>query len=552
MALDKDVYQALEDIVGPENITDEPAILDSYAFRWKSELANPKVGNYFLPKPVAVLMPGSTEEVQAIVKTCNRYKIKCKACSTGWYGLNAPCSEGTTVNLDMRRMDRILEIDEKNMLAVVEPYVIGATLQAEAMKVGLNTHIIGAGASCSPLASATSYGGLGPDTIFMGMSPQNLLALEWVTPTGDILRTGSLGSQVGWFCGEGPGPSIRGAFRGWFGALGGLGIFTKAALKLYPWPGPRVMPIEGTIPAYRAPLPENFKCYTLAFPTWEAYFDAYYKIYDAEIGYITHRQFIKFGEDLQAAMIKILSDSTKTLDDLEEMLETPEVQKLTQEMKYSFQIVLAGMTPRAIEYQEKALNEILAETGGTKVAAMLDPTIEKWSFLYLVRLPFKNLNFIFAGGFTGSFAEKGTPDFVRSYVEVAAAHKRKYIAKGAMVDDGGDAAMGPVAAVGGGGSCSLEQFILYDPSDTSALQLLREYYVDYLEKVRQMRLGPSEGGVPNLALVSKEERQRALSAVAQPAMYHWQRKIKEAFDPNDIGDTSFLYLEETGKEELQK
>ena len=42
-------------------------------------------------------------------------------------------------------MDRILEIDEKNMFAVIEPYVIGATLQAEVMKVGLNTHIIGAG-----------------------------------------------------------------------------------------------------------------------------------------------------------------------------------------------------------------------------------------------------------------------------------------------------------------------------------------------------------------------------------------------------------------------
>ena len=53
-------------------------------------------------------------------------------------------------------MDRILEIDEKNMFAVIEPYVIAATLQAEAMKVGLNCHMIGAGASCSPLAQLTS------------------------------------------------------------------------------------------------------------------------------------------------------------------------------------------------------------------------------------------------------------------------------------------------------------------------------------------------------------------------------------------------------------
>src|SRR4030042_6856290 len=96
----------------------------------------------------------------------------------------------------------------------MEPYVIGSTLQAEVMKVGLNTHMIGAGASCSPLASATSLMGMGADTIFMGQSTENLLAVEWVMPTGDILRTGSLGSGLGWFCGDGPGPSLRGIFRG--------------------------------------------------------------------------------------------------------------------------------------------------------------------------------------------------------------------------------------------------------------------------------------------------------------------------------------------------
>jgi len=132
-------------------------------------------------------------------------------------------SYDNTIQLDMMRMNRILEIDEKNMFAVVEPGVTYATLQAEAMKVGLNTHIIGAGASCSPLASATSYGGLGPDSLFMGTSNENMLGLEWVMPNGDIMKTGSLGSGAGWFCGEGPGPSIRGVVRGTSGAKGGMG-----------------------------------------------------------------------------------------------------------------------------------------------------------------------------------------------------------------------------------------------------------------------------------------------------------------------------------------
>ena len=64
-------------------------------------------------------MPGSTEEVQAIVRLCNQYKIKYKASSTFWSGQGYP-SDDDTIQLYMRRMDRILEIDEKNMYAVVD------------------------------------------------------------------------------------------------------------------------------------------------------------------------------------------------------------------------------------------------------------------------------------------------------------------------------------------------------------------------------------------------------------------------------------------------
>src|SRR4030066_658010 len=162
MALSRDAYRSLEDIVGPDNISDDPALLDSYAFQYLAETARPDQ-SHFMPRPVAALMPGTTEEIQAIVKTCNRYKIKVKPYSTGWYFFGAPQKDGDdTIQLDLRRMDRILEIDEKNMFAVVEPYVICATLQAELMKVGLNLNIIGAGASTSPLGNATSYSGPGP------------------------------------------------------------------------------------------------------------------------------------------------------------------------------------------------------------------------------------------------------------------------------------------------------------------------------------------------------------------------------------------------------
>lgn len=408
MALSREAYQALEKIVGPDNISDDPAILDSYAYQMNAELK--WHGSKFGIRPEAAIVPGSTEEVQAIVKTCNRYKIKAKPYSTGWGTYSDLRSEGT-IQLDMRRMNRILEIDEQNMFAVVEPYVVCAQLQAEAMKLGLNCHMIGAGASCSALA-VTTYGGPGPDTIFMGVGFENLLGLEWVMPSGDILRTGSLGSSLGWFCGEGPGPSLRGLARGGTGLEGGFGIFTKCAIKLSPWPGPAVMPVEGTAPAYNSPLPENFSAYTLAFPSWQAYADAYYQIYDAEIGYIAHKQFPQWGNELQAAIVKIVTDPTRQMYDLEELLKTPEIQKMTSEMRHSFQIVLAGMSPGDIAWQERALDEILAETGGWKVAEMSAPHMERWTLLYLVKMCFKGMNWITTGGFTDAFSIVGTPDIV--------------------------------------------------------------------------------------------------------------------------------------------
>lgn len=540
MALGRDVYRALEDIVGPDNVSDDPAILDSYAFQWVAELS--QRGSKFMPRPVAVLLPANAEEVQAIIRTCNRYRIKCKAYSTGWGPYAAPKVEGV-IQLDLRRMDRILEIDEKNMFAVVEPYVTGGQLQAEAMKFGLNTHMVGAGSSCSVLAACTSFLGPGADSIFMGHSSENLLAMEWVMPTGDILRTGSLGLGKGWFCGDGPGPSLRGIAKGRRGAWGGLGVFTKCAAKLSPWPGPTVMPVEGVTPAYYSRLPENIRAYTIAFPNWETYADAYYKIYDAEIGYIAHRQFNLLGEEVWPAYIMRFIDPTKTTDDLEELLRTPEIQELAEEGKRSFQIILAGMTTRDIEYQKKVLNEILAETGGKIVSKMAEPPMERFTLLYMIKLCFKEINMGLAGTYHGSFTQHGTPDFLVSVLHpVAEETLGKHQKGGLIADTGADAMMAAVSGLGGGGDCTFEQFCHFDPHDKESVMGALAYYADAGKAARERGM---HGGLEDAVReISKEELDNARRAAPQLAVYAFQRKIKEAFDPNDIGDGSYIAAEE--------
>ena len=171
---------------------------------------------------------------------------------------------------------------------------------------------------------------------------------------------------------------------------GAMGVFTKCAVKLYPWPGPKVLPVEGKAPAYRANLPKNFAAYTLAFPNWQAYSDAAHKIWDAGIGYAIHRQFTLFGRDLKGAVLRIVSDHTKTMDDLENMVKIDEIKKENAERKHDFEIVVVGMTPRDMEWQEESLDQILSETGGWKMK--VSPERAQWMLLYFIRLGHKGLN----------------------------------------------------------------------------------------------------------------------------------------------------------------
>jgi hypothetical protein len=550
MTLPRPVYRALEDILGPENISDDPAVLDSYRY----SLAHTAIhlGPYydtFTPRGAAVLLPGTTQEVQAIVQLCNQHRIKFKASSTFWSAQGYP-SEDDTLQLDMRRMDRILEIDEKNMFAVVEPGVIGATLQAEAMKVGLNAHLPGSGCSCSILATATSYFGSGPSNLYGGWQYDNLLGMEWVLPTGDLFRTGSLGSNCGWFCGEGPGPSMKGVARGFLGAKGAMGVHTKCAVKLFAWPGPQTLPVEGIVPAYRTPLPRNFRAYTVAFPTWKAWADAAYLIWETGIGYLAHRQYVMFGRDLKFAMVKILTDPTKTLGDLEEILEDPQVQRVTEESKRDFQIVLAGMTPRDIEWQEAAFDQILAKTGGWKVEAMNEPEINQWMLLYLIRLGHKNLNLVFGGSYDGAFGLVGVPDYGTSHAEEAAEFKKTWEQRGAVVQAGGDCMMGPIGGMGGGGTCLWENFTCFDPHDRESTDGTREFFDACtqlglergwgvgMEKWNAQARGPDGRTTP------KTERDRIHLSSPQPAAFRYQHKIREALNPNNLGDAYYETLED--------
>jgi len=418
MELAKDVYRAFEDVVGPENISVDPAITEGYAFQPMG------VPIRFFTIPAAVILPGSTKEVQAVIKLCDRFGLKFKAFGTG-YGPHAGVGSEDTVQIDLRRMNRLIDIDEMNMIAIMEPYVSFIQVMGEAMKLGLACNVLGAGCQTSMVASYTSMHGNNELAVSQGYSGRNLLGVEWVLPTGEIIKLGAPGSGAGWFSGDGPGPSLRGIMRGALGAQSGLGVFTRIGAHLHPWYGPAELDIKGNSPYYEAVVPPNFEYHICEFPTWQQYADAMRLVGEAGL---------PFGLQKTGGPGSVGNCVTGNNNEFYEMklkggFDTP---------WRSFCIVMAGATMEEHDWQVKTLDKILAETGGKIAEIGETPMWKNRDFLTMIkscfipRLAFRP---------TGAFCVDGmigmeTADAMGMGLADDEAHFKKWTKKGIIMDNG--------------------------------------------------------------------------------------------------------------------
>jgi glycolate oxidase len=542
MALEREFYKALEDIVGKRNVSEDISVTETYRCITSQSSAHYGPFDHKTPRPQAAVLPGSTEEVRQIVRLCNKYKVDFKAASTFWAAMGFIGSD-RAIQLDMVRMGNV-EIDAKNMIAVVEPYAIGAVVQAEAMKRGLNCNMAGVGCSSSTLAGAAGWVGFGPSSLFMGIASENILGTEWVLPDGEILRTGTLGADGEWFCGEGPGPSTRAILRGWQGSTGTMGVCTRMAIRLHPWPGPKCIPTRGVAPVYRADTDDGMdkiRTYTLCFPEWDDYAEAFRLFHEADVLYLGHRQFNMFGRDIKTAMLEILTDENKQFCDLPALMADPSVKAANDEMKIEFQIVIAGLTKRDLDYKEKAIDEILRQTRGTRSAYMMQKEMHDFVLLYLLRLGRKNLNYTLCGSYEGNFGMNANVFVTAPLMEEASALKRKCEQETTHIAAvGGDSDMGSISAIGGGGVTGWEFFVHFDAYDKESIRGTRAHIDDSQRWMQSKGLGLDMGRWnydarrPDGYDYTQDEHDEIYKSMAQPAVVEYQWKIREAFNPNRL------------------
>ena len=140
--------------------------------------------------PEVVVKPATAEEISAIFKIANEYKVPVtpRGGGTGLSGGALAVHGG--ICLSMARFNKIIEIDEKNFQAIVQPGVITQVFQEEVEKLGLfyppdpasrgSCHLGGNLAECSG----------GPRAVKYGVTKDYVLGLEAVLPTGEIINTG--------------------------------------------------------------------------------------------------------------------------------------------------------------------------------------------------------------------------------------------------------------------------------------------------------------------------------------------------------------------------
>lgn len=209
--------KALQEIVGAANLTTETADRICYSYDATQQR--------FLPD--VVVYPGCSAEISRIMQLANAERIPVfpRGAGSGFTGGSLPTRGG--IVLSTERLDQILEIDEENLVAVVQPGVVTEAFQQAVEKVGLFYPPDPASLKFSTLGGNVAECAGGPRCVKYGVTKDYILGLEVVTPTGDIITTG--------------GPTMKGVVgydltKLLCGSEGTLGIITKIVIKLLPLP----------------------------------------------------------------------------------------------------------------------------------------------------------------------------------------------------------------------------------------------------------------------------------------------------------------------------
>ena len=208
----------LTNIVGSENIYSDKAHMIAYSYDATRERYEPD----------AVIFPRDEEDISKILKYCNENQIIItpRGAGSGFTGGALPSEGGIILALE-KHMNKILEIDIENMVAVVQPGVINMDLQRHVEELGLFYPPDPASEQYSTLGGNVSENAGGMRAAKYGITKDYVMALRAVRTNGDIIRAGKRTIK------DVAGYNIAGIL---IASEGTLAVITEMTLKLIPKP----------------------------------------------------------------------------------------------------------------------------------------------------------------------------------------------------------------------------------------------------------------------------------------------------------------------------
>ncbi|HOK15537.1 MAG TPA: FAD-binding oxidoreductase [Defluviitoga tunisiensis] len=185
-------------------------------------------GEYYAHMPELVIKPETKEQISEIVKLCNEENIPItpRGAGSGLAGANIPIYGGIVISLE--RLNNIIEIDTKNLVAVVEPGVVTNDLCRIVSEKGLYYAGYPMSVETSFIGGNVATNAGGSKVIKYGNTGHHILGLEVVMPDGEIIEYGGKRRK------DSSGYNLLHLF---IGSEGTLGIFTKIYVNLIPQPG---------------------------------------------------------------------------------------------------------------------------------------------------------------------------------------------------------------------------------------------------------------------------------------------------------------------------
>ena len=216
--VDQKHLQQFISIVGQENVYSDKAHLIAYSYDATRE--------HF--EPDAVVFPRNEEDISAILKYCNEHLIVIvpRGAGSGFTGGALPSSGGIVLGFE-KHMNKILEIDMKNMVAIVQPGVINMDLQRAVEEVGLFYPPDPASQEYSTIGGNVSENAGGMRAAKYGITKDYVMATRAVLPNGDIIKAGKRTIK------DVAGYNISGIL---IASEGTLAVLSEITLKLIPKP----------------------------------------------------------------------------------------------------------------------------------------------------------------------------------------------------------------------------------------------------------------------------------------------------------------------------